>query len=164
MSKQIKTYLKFQRSDRNVNAFVSYVRKENGSWKGCRESDGCKKKVVLADNLLAATLLENVLYCAILVPMRECMGFVAISAEPVRFKARIESVISYERYAVYVKFGNKTITYDPESPLNMESSIDSIVATLRKRIDLRDTEHVVHDFKEAAETVLAYYRADSQNQ
>ena len=108
MSKRIKTYLKFQRSERDKVAFVSYVRKENGSWKGCHESDGCKKKIVLADAGVAETLLENVLY-------------------------------------------NK---------LENRRSIDGIIQTLARRIDIKDQEQVIADFRESAEIVLAYWKAD----
>jgi hypothetical protein len=160
MSKRIKTYLKFQRSERDKVAFVSYVRKENGSWKGCHESDGCKKKIVLADAGVAETLLENVLYNTKLVPMKECMGFVAISAEPVKFAATIETIIDDTRYAVEVKFGHKLITYEPDSKLENRRSIDGIIQTLARRIDIKDPEQVIADFRESAEIVLAYWKAD----
>lgn len=162
MVKRIKTYLKFQRSERDKRYFVSYVRKENGSWKGCHESDACKKKIVLADAKVAQTLLENVLYSVTLVPMKECMGFVAISAVPVKFSATVETFIDDDRYAVDVKFGHKLITYDPSSPLENRRSIENIVETLRRRIDIKHPEQVIADFKESAETVLAYYKADHQ--
>jgi len=160
MPKKIKTYLKFKRSERDMHAFVSYVRKENGSWKGCHESDECKKKVVLADNMLATTLLENVLYSAILVPMKECMGFVAISAQPVKFATTVETIIDDNRYAVEVKFGHKLLVYEPGSKHENRRSIDGIIQTLARRIDIKEPERVIHDFRESAETVLAYYRAD----
>ena len=86
MTKRIKTYLKFQRSECDKMTFVSYVRKDSkGSWKGCRESDGCKKKVVLADVAVSAILMENVLYDTVLIPMRERMGFIAINAKKISF-------------------------------------------------------------------------------
>ncbi len=164
MSKKIKTYLKFQRSERDKTSFVAYVRKENGSWKGCHESDSCKKKIVLADSQVAQTLLENALYSTTLVPMKECMGFVAISAEPVRFTATVETFIDSERYEVEVRFGHKLITYDPSSSLENRRSISGIVRTLEHRIDIRRPEQVIADFREAAETVLAYYKADHPQQ
>ena len=163
MPKRIKTYLKFQRSERDKTTFVSYVRKENGSWKGCRENDEYKKKVVLADIGIAGTLVENVLYSAVLVPMKECMGFVAISAEPVKFTAKVEIVIEDERYAVDVRFGQKLITYEPASTMENRRSIDAIIQTLARRMDIRDAEQVIRDFKESAEIVLAYYKADNVN-
>lgn len=160
MAKRIKTYLKFQRSERDKVSFVSYVRKENGSWKGCHESDDCKKKIVLADAGVAETLLENVLYNTTLVPMKECMGFVAISAEPVRFTAQIDTFIEDNKYAVEVRFGHKLIVYDPSSKQENRRSIDGIIQTLSRRIDIKEPERVICDFKESAETVLAYYKAD----
>ena len=160
MAKRIKTSLKFQRSDRDKVTFVSYVRKERGSWKGCHENEGCKKKIVLADIELAKGLLENVLYDTILVPMKECMGFVAISAEPVKFVARINTIIDDDKYMVEVKFGHKTIVFDPTSPMDNRRSIDGIIKTLLKRIDIKNPEQVICDFKESAEIVMAYYKAD----
>ena len=163
MAKKIKTYLKFRRSERNGTSFVSYVRKENGSWKGCHESDGYKKKIVLADAALAAILLENVLYNTTLIPMKESMGFVAINAEPVKFQARINTIIDDDRYAVEVKFGHKLIVYEPASPMENRRSIDGIIKTLSHRIDIKDPERVICDFKESALTVLAYYKSDHPN-
>lgn len=161
MSKRIKTYLKFQRSERDKVSLVAYVQKENGSWKGCHESDKCKKKVVLADSQIAQTLLENVLYNATLIPMKERMGFVAISAEPVKFPATIETFIDDDgRYAVDVRFGHKLITYEPDSKLENRRSISGIIETLERRIDIKHPEQVIADFKEAAEIVFAYYKAD----
>lgn len=160
MAKRIKTYLKFQRSERDKVSFVSYVRKENGSWKGCHESDDCKKKIVLVDAGIAVTILDNVLYNTTLVPMKECMGFVAISAEPVKFQARIDTFIEDDKYAVEVRFGHKLIVYDPSSKQENRRSIDGIIQILSRRIDIKEPERVICDFKESAETVLAYYKAD----
>ena len=160
MSKRIKTYLKFQRSERDKTSLVSYVRKEKGSWKGCHENEDYKKKIVLVDASTSLTMLENVLYDVTLVPMKQRDGFVAISAEPVRFPARIDTIIDDSRYAVEVRFGHKLIVYDPASPMDNRRSIDGIIQVLSRRIDIREPERVVSDFKEAAETVLAYYRAD----
>lgn len=164
MAKKIKTYLKFQRSNRDNVTFVAFVRKERGSWRGCHETDGCKKKIVLADIVLAETLLDGVLYSTHLVPMKERMGFVAISAEPVKFAARINTIVDDDKYVVEVKFGNKTIVFDPSSPLESHRSIDSVVKTLSKRIDIKNPEKVICDFKESAEIVSAYYRADHPEQ
>lgn len=160
MTKRIKTYLKFQRSERDNISLISYVRKDNGSWKGCHENDDCKKKIVLVDAELASTILENVLYSTVLVPMKERDGFVAINATPVKFSAQVESFIDDTRYAVEVKFGHKVIVYDPSSKLDNRRSIDGIAQTLMRRIDIKDPERVVMDFKDAAQTVLAYFKAD----
>ena len=160
MAKRIKTYLKFQRSERDKVSFVSYVRKENGSWKGCHETDEHKKKIVLVDAKVAETLIENVLYNATLIPMHERDGFVAISAEPVRFTASVEMIIEDDKYVVEVKFGHKLIVYDPSSPMENRRSIDGIIQILSHRIDIKEPERVICDFKESAETVLAYYKAD----
>ena len=161
MTKRIKTLLKFQKSDRDKMSFVAYVRKDkSGSWKGCRETDGNKKKIVLADKQVAETMMENVLYSTTLIPMKECMGFVAISAEPVRFTANINTIIDDDRYMVEVKFGNKTIVYDPSSSMENRRTIPGIIETLLHRIDIKHPDQVIEDFREAAEIVLAYYKAD----
>ncbi len=138
---------------------VAFVRKENGSWKGCHEHDTCKKKIVLADVGVAETLLENVLYNTVLVPMKERMGFVAISAEPVTFKANIGLAVNDGCYAVEVKFGHKKIVYDPASKMENRRSLEGVIQTLSRSVDIKDPDRVVEDFKEAAETVLAYYKA-----
>ncbi len=161
MTKRIKTLLKFQKSEKDKVSLVSYVRKDkSGSWKGCRETDGNKKKVVLADKQIASTMLENVLYSVTLIPMKECMGFIAISAEPVKFAANINTIIDDNVYMVEVKFGNKTLVYDPTSNLENRRTISGIVNTILHRIDIKQPGQVSEDFREAAEIALAYYKSD----
>ena len=80
MVKRIKTYLKFSKSEVNGSP-VGYVTKNKGSWKGCRDTDRCRKKIVLVDKILSKRILADTLYQVTLVPMIEHDGFVAVSAE-----------------------------------------------------------------------------------
>src|SRR5574344_1285896 len=92
MVTSIRTIIKFNKLTVN-GSMVGYVTKHESSWKGCREQSECKKRIVLVDAKIASGIIENVLYRTVLIPMADGNGFIAISATPVLFPAKIESKI-----------------------------------------------------------------------
>lgn len=158
LTKRIRTYIKFEQGDKSGRP-VGYVTKEgvrgdNGkrSWKGVRSADQRHKKVVIADWKIAGMILENILYKCTLIPMANSDGFVAISAEPVRFPATIETIRNKHGFIISVKFGQKNITYNPKYPADPKySSLEKVIDTLRNRPDLENADKVVDTFIEAVE-------------
>lgn len=86
-------------------------------------------------------------------------GFVAISAEPVRFPATIETIRNKKGFIITVKFGQKNITYNPKCTENDKySSLERVIETLRNHPDLENADKVVEAFIEAVEVAEKYIR------
>lgn len=152
----IKTNLKFKKADNGQ--FYGFVTRVGASMKGCNENDQCKKSIVFADKKLTG-IIPNALYRTTLIPMNdEKHGFIAINADIIKFKARVEALVTENEFKVEVKFGNKVITYDPSSKSKMYSSISRIAEILSHRVDIMYPGETVNDFLEAANIVLAYYK------
>lgn len=147
MVERIKTNIKFQKGLNNSEErLYGFVTKVKGSWRGCRGTDTEKKKIVLLDVRLAEKVIPNVLYHCSLIPMRSDGGFVAVSATLIRFEAVIETVYQNNAFMVTVKFGGKTLIYDPSSTERRKTSIKQIAETIRKRVDLENPDQVAEDF------------------
>ena len=145
----LKVYLKFHESDGKKIAFVT--KKENGSWAGCKEESQCHKRIVVVDTKLSEKILENVLYKVTLISMaNKSSGFVAIHATPVKFDARIDTIVNGDRFKITVSFGNKTVEYNPYSKSKGKNDISRITMMLLDRHDIKDKDRVVHDFNAAA--------------
>lgn len=160
MTSTIKTGLKFKRgtSDGNVGKVYAFVTKENGHWRGCREDDDRKKKIVFADQSVSKSIIEGKLYWCKLIPMREDNGFIAMSAEMAKFKARIETIVKGKSFMVIVSFGNKKVVYDPTSSDEKRADIKGITDYLRHRVDLLDAQQVAEDFLDSACIVRGLYQ------
>lgn len=156
MVKRIKTYLKFSKSEVNGSP-VGYVTKNKGSWKGCRDTDRCRKKIVLVDKILSKRILADTLYQVTLVPMIEHDGFVAVSAEIVQFDATVTTHTERGNLKVEVRFGNKNFIYDPSSHDRTRSDIGIIIGNLSKRLDIKNMDSVLADFIDSAELVRRTY-------
>ena len=158
-SKCSRTYtkLKFIRSEVS-GAPVSFVSQnpKTGRICGVRQESEYPKKICIVDKLLAPQIIMNALYDCTLIPMDERNGYVVIVAEPVQFKANVTSTyIKNNIYLVEVKFGNKTIRFDPFN--GKKESVKSLAAcksVLEKRIDVKDLMQVVEDFERAANNIL----------
>lgn len=150
---RIYTKLKFIRSDVSGSP-VSFVSKhlDTGRIYGVRQDSKYPKKVCIVDKAIADQIMLNALYNCTLVPMTEKNGYVVISAEPVQFRAKINSTyIKGNVYVVEVKFGNKTIRFDPfcgrkESVKNLKEC----KRVLERRIDIKNVMQVAEDFERAA--------------
>ena len=157
MVKKMIVNIKFTKNKLN-DSLAGYVTKSNGSWKGCRCTDKCRMKIVLPGQEVKASMIENVLYRTTIIPMREKDGFVAIKVEPVQFEARIETVLRGRQYSIEVKFGNKTLVYDPydKKDRKCRKDINVFRHLLETRPDIKDITQVVDDFNEAVNVQAAY--------
>lgn len=163
MTQRIKTNIKFNKGLDNVkDRLYGFVTKINGSWKGCRDTEK-KKKIVFVDPTIADSIVPNALYCCLLTPMaNERNGFIATSAKLVQFQATLSTICRNNVFLVTIKFGNKTIIYDPASKERRKRDIQSIASNLRNRVDLVNAGEVAEDFISSACIVKRFYE-QSQN-
>ena len=162
---RVYTKLKFIKSEQS-GALVSFVSQNPKTNRICgvRQDSKYPKKICIADQKFANILLTNVLYDCTLIPMNQKNGYVVIFAEPVQFTARIETThVKKSIYMVEVKFGNKTIRFDPFSG-SKESVKDfaACKAVLEKRVDVKNILQVVSDFEAAANNILTLMYAETK--
>lgn len=161
MAQRIKTNIKFYKGLNNVESRIyGLVTKVNGSWRGCRETDNCKKKIVFVDPEISKDIMPNTLYSCSLIPMRNEEGFIAKTATLLTFEGAIETKVCKNTYQITVKFGNKTYIYDPASKEKRQRDIKAIADTLRKRPDLKDASMVAEDFINSACIVKRLYEQE----
>lgn len=161
--KKVRTNLKFIKSE-ETGAYVSFVSQNSKTGRICgvRKDSEYPKKIVVLDRALKSDVLPNVLYDATLIPMRDKQGYVAIDITPIQFKATIETTyVPKAVYIVEVKFGNKTICFDPlGGQKDTVKTIDGCKGVLEKRVDVQDLAQVVCDFTEAATKILSKMKSD----
>ena len=161
---KIKTKLKFVRSDR-TGAWVGFIsiNTKDGSIKGVREDAEGPKKVCVVTHELADIVEPGVLYDVELIPMKNAnAGYIVVKAEPHAFEARItSSVVKNAVYLVEIKFGNKTIIFDPlDGRKDSVRTIDGVIGVLQYRKDIKDLLQVIDDFKHAAKSVMTAFKKD----
>ena len=160
---KVQTKLKFVKSEK-TGAIVSFVSQnpKTGRICGVRQDSQYPKKICILDKKLVSEVLLNVLYDVTMIPMTEKNGYVVIEMTPVEFKATIST--TYVKKAIYrveVKFGNKTIVFDPmDGKKDTIRTLKGCLSVLEKRVDIKDITQVVADFQESANKLLNYMRAD----
>lgn len=161
MVQQIRTIIKFKRGSEGINKgkVYGFVTKKEGHWIGCREDEQPKKKkIVFADSSISKSIIENVPYKVSLTPMNSGHGFIATTATQVLFNARIITRMSGDVFKVLVKFGIKTIVYDPTNKEDKYNSITGIANLIRHRTDLNNPMQVAEDFTDSACLVRDLYK------
>jgi len=161
---KIKTKLKFVKSDRTGSwvGFVS-INTKNGCVKGVREDAKEHKKVCVVTHELASIIEPNVLYDVEMIPMKnKNAGYIVVKAEPHAFEARITSnIVKNAVYVVEVKFGNKTIIFDPlDGRKDSVRTIDGVIEVLQYRKDIKDLLQVIDDFQKTANIVMTAFEND----
>ena len=147
--KSLRIYLKFQKRKENGQLY-GFVTQKRGNWMGCYENYEGGKRIVIVAKELTPTTLENTLYQAKIIPMNNGKpGFIAVNLKIIKFKATVETILKKEGFAVLVKFGNRTIKYDPESKWKNERCHSDIANLLRHRVDIEDPERTAMDFETA---------------
>ena len=160
---KVQTKLKFVKSDQ-TGAIVSFVSQnpKTGRICGVRQDSPYPKKICILDKKLVSEVLLNVLYDVTMIPMSEKNGYVVIEITPVEFKATITT--TYVKKAIYrieVKFGNKTIVFDPlDGKKDSIRTLKGCLSVLEKRVDIKDITQVVADFEESAHKLLNYMKSD----
>ncbi|MFS2368539.1 hypothetical protein AAH158_10905, partial [Parabacteroides merdae] len=86
--------------------------------------------------------------------MKNKKGYVVKSASPVLFEAEIDQcIIPKAVYKVSVKFGNKTIFFDPlDGKSDSSRTLQGALKALEVREDIANKELVITDFKELNST------------
>lgn len=130
--------------------------------KGVREDSVFGKKICVLSAELKGAILPNVLYDVELKPMRRDNGYVVVSAVPVQFRARVETVIVPRTiYRVNVSFGNKTVYFDPKDGRSPSSrTLDGALEILRTRGDMEDRDGVIETFKKEALSLVRQMERD----
>lgn len=155
----INTLIKFS-YDSNTKTHLAFVTKLGAGkpWKGCRENAKTKKKIVIPSKEIASTVQDNTLYHAELIPMNNDQGFIATKLEIQKFPAVIETTVSPTRFKCELKFGNKTIIYDPQKGRQESRKLlPNVMELVRQRVDIENKDKVMEDFNLACQTVLYYY-------
>lgn len=157
------TRLKFKKSEQSgmLIGFVSQNPK-TGRIKGVREDSEFPKQVCIVDQAIALEIIIGALYKAAIVPMYKKKGYIVIEATPYQFKADIATCyVPKACYVVEVKFGNKTIVFDPKDGHKAsQRTIAGVKALLEKRIDVQNITQVVEDFVDAATDLMKRYERD----
>lgn len=157
------TRLKFCKSKR-TGLPIGFVSQNpvNKRIKGVREDSEYPKTVCVVDAPLASDIILDVLYKVAIVPMKNKIGYIVIEAEPHQFRASIEiSYIPKACYCVDVKFGNKTIRFDPmDGRKDSMRTLNGCRALLEKRLDIANLNEVLDEFVDAAQEIIKRFRKD----
>ena len=158
-----KSQIKFAKSER-TGELIGFVSRHSKTrqLKGVREDSRFGKQICVLSEDLKGTVEPNVLYSVELKPMHKAKGYVVVAATPVRFTARVESVIVPKAlYKVTVTFGNKTVYFDPKDGKSaMSKTIGGVLSILRERRDIRNLEGVIDDFNRQARALVHRFRMD----
>lgn len=159
-TKLIRTKIKFSESKVDNAVLVGYVTKDDQNFiRGCRESDPVKKKVVIPDAVLAQGLLTNVLYECTLKPMKSGHGYIATDAVVCQFPAVVDTTVSDNRFKVEVRFGGKTVVYDPQFGVDdSRKTVEGTLEVLQGRVDIKDKDRVIDAFLKSANMVRSLYK------
>ena len=106
-------------------------------------------------------MIPNMLYQVNLIPMASDNGFIAFNPKLVQFVEKIETEADDNKYRVTVKFGNKTITYDPTSKSKKKNDIQTMANLLKNRADLKYKEAVAEEFLDSACLLLSIYKREN---
>lgn len=159
----ISTKLKFTKSE-ETGATIGFISQNPVTKRICGVRQDCEypKKICVLDKALSPDILLNVLYDVVMIPMKSKDGYIVIKATPVQFKATIETVyVPKALYQVLVRFGNKTVVFDPKDGIQeTRKSLNKCRQLLEKRVDIKDIATVVEDFLTHAHHILKRYEKD----
>ena len=158
-----KSQIKFAISEQ-TGEMVGFVSRHSKTkkLKGVRENSKFGKKICVLSADLKGTILPNVLYNVELKPMHKGNGYVAVSAVPTQFVAKIETVIVPKViYRIDITFGNKTVYFDPKDGKSSSSrTLDGVLGILHSRSDIEDKENVIEAFKKKASSLIQQMERD----
>lgn len=134
-----------------------FISKVGNRWRGVRETDESPKIIVLVDTELTKRIEQNVLYKCRLVPMIGRLGYVAVTASPLQYKARVEVEMTGRTYKVYVKFGNKSITFDPNSRDPRFNNYNNVVSSLESFKCIKNLGETIEELRNSINITSAHY-------
>lgn len=158
------TMLKFELSEKDNKTYIGFVSQDTktGEYYGRRSNDKYPKKICIVDAKLNFMIIPGVLYRCTLVPMKEKKGFIVIEATPYQFRATIKTLyIPKCLYQIEVKFGQKTLIFDPKDGRKESvSTVAGFVKEISKRLDIENINDVVRDFEYSAGQLLSQLEKD----
>ena len=157
----IKARLRFMKSEK-TGYIVGFVSQNpvTGIWHGVPEDKPYPKKICVLDRSLVPYILLKKLYDVEMVPMRDKDGFVAKTANPVSYPAKIVcSHIPGMLYHVEAVFGGKRIIFDPsETDDRSVCEMERAIEKLRMRTDVENLEQAVEEFIEETYKMNQLYK------
>lgn len=158
-----KTQIKFAVSKETgvTIGFVSRSSKTN-KLKGVREDSVYGKKIVVLSENLKGKIQPNVLYEVELKEMHNGNGYVAVSAEIIKFPVNIELIaVTRSTYQIRILFGNKTIYFDPVNGRSPSSqTVQGVINVLRNRQDIENPEQVISEFRSKSGELFQIMKMD----
>lgn len=158
-----KTQLKFVKSEK-TGELVGFVSKtKDNKIKGVREDSVYGKRICILAEALKGSILPNTLYEVELKPMHKGKnGYVVTAATQVLFSAAVESfIVSRKTYQVIVRFGGKTIYFDPlKGKTSSSRTKEGVLEILNKRNDIANQNGVISDFLDRADELICQMKQD----
>lgn len=158
-----KTQLKFVKSEK-TGELIGFVSKtKDNKLKGVREDSMYGKRICILSETLKGSILPNTLYNVELKPMHGGKnGYVVTSATQVLFTATVESfIVPKKKYQVIVRFGGKTVYFDPVNGKTYSSRTKKgVLEILNKRNDIANQDEVISDFLDRADELISQMRED----
>lgn len=158
-----KTLLKFAKSER-TGELVGFVSKtKNNKLKGVREDSKYGKRICVLSENLKGCIVPDTLYEVELKPMHGGKnGYVVVCAVQRFFEAVVESVvIPGKTYQVIVRFGGKTVYFDPVNGKTASSRTkEGVLDILNNRRDIANQDEVISDFIDRAAELLERMEQD----
>lgn len=158
-----KTQLKFVKSEK-TGELVGFVSKtKDNKIKGVREDSVYGKRICILAEALKRSILPNTLYEVELKPMHKGKnGYVVTAATQVLFSAAVESfIVPRKTYQVIVRFGGKTIYFDPlKGKTSSSRTKEGVLEILNKRNDIANQNGVISDFLDRADELICQMKQD----
>lgn len=165
--KEVATYntkLVFRPSDKGYGpiAFVHQY-KSSGRVVGVSPEDDKPKSACYASPAIAKDIVCGVLYDA-LVKRRDYNKFDVLSVKVVSYNAKVTSkVVENEKYSVLVKFGNKTIVFNPAMKGSRYGDFDKVLSVLKSRVDISNLTETLDEFMKQSMSVESLYKESYEN-
>lgn len=149
----MKTRLKFFVS-KETGELISLISKNlvTGQLRGVSPDTHYQTKICVISPEIKNQIQPNVLYEVTLHEMKGGNGYVAIHAEPIKFLATIEMcMIPKCIYKIMIRFGKKTIYYDPmDGRTKSSKTSEGVVRALEERNDISNKIEIIENFRKAA--------------
>lgn len=156
MLKTINTNLKFAKHSVSGKV-VSFISKKDGVWKGVRETFEGPKIIVLLDIELAKKVEEQVIYKCKLIPMSNKLGYIAVSASPLQYTAKVSIEYLPKTFKVNVRFGNQTVVYDPNSKKEKFNSFECVSHYLESLPNIANIGETIDNLRNNINIAKAQY-------
>lgn len=120
------------------------------------------KSLVVVHKSILPNIIPGKLYRVAMVPMYKKQGYVVIDAEIYTYNAKLEVGYSpRSKYEVKVKFGNRTIVFDPLKGKKLwQRTLSGCKDHLMKHLEIRNISDIIDEFTAAANHIIILLRRD----